>query len=137
MARISVEEWRKQKEAANTQGASEPSAPASSSSSSSSPSSSKEVSGSSSGRISVAEWREQRAKKSVQGWAEAAKALLSDTQRYSSKWHSKDDEAYTSIYDRTSTLLAQADSWRKQYAGNQEAIDSINSIVKALSDART
>ena len=137
MARISVEEWRKQKEAANTQGASEPSAPASSSSSSSSPSSSKEVSGSSSGRISVAEWREQRAKKSVQGWAEAAKALLSDTQRYSSKWHSKDDEAYTSIYDRTSTLLAQADSWRKQYAGNKEAIDSINSIVKALSDART
>ena len=134
MARISVEEWRKQKDAENAQGASQPSATTSSSPSSST---SNEVSANSSGRISVAEWRAQKAKKSVQDWADSANAVLEATNRYNSKWHSKDDKEYASIYDTTSSLLAQADSWRKQYAGNKEAISSINSIVKALSDART
>ena len=133
MARISVEEWRKQKEAENTQGTNQSSA----TTSSSSPSSSKEVSGNSSGRISVAEWRAQKATKSVQAWIESATSVLEATNRYNSKWHKKDDEAYASIYDSTSSLLAQADNWRKQYAGNKEAISAINSVVKALSDART
>lgn len=133
MARISVEEWRKQKEAENKQGTNQSSA----TTSSSSPSSSKEVSGNSSGRISVAEWRAERAKKSAQSWVESASSLLEDTKRYFSSWHSKDDEKYTSLYDSTSSLLAQADNWRKQYAGNKEAIAAIDSVVKALSDART
>lgn len=133
MARISVEEWRKQKEAESTQGTNQSSA----TTISSSPSSSKEVSGNSSGRISVAEWRAQKATKSVQAWIESATSVLEATNRYNSKWHSKDDEAYASIYDSTSSLLAQADNWRKQYAGNKEAISAINSVVKALSDART
>ena len=136
MARISVEEWRKQKEAENKQGTNQSSA-TTSSSSPSSPSSSKEVSGNSSGRISVAEWRAERAKKSAQSWVESASSLLEDTKRYFSSWHSKDDEKYTSLYDSTSSLLAQADNWRKQYAGNKEAIAAIDSVVKALSDART
>ena len=130
MAYMSVEEWRKQKEAGNTQGTTKSSAtPASSSSTKSS--------GKSSGYMSVAEWRTEKAKKSAQGWSDAANALLKESTQYHSKWHSKDDEEYTSIYDRTSSLLAQADTWRKQYAGNEEAIAAIDSVVKALSDARS
>ena len=130
MAYMSVEEWRKQKEAGNKQGTNKSSAaPASSTSAKSS--------GKTSGYMSIAEWRAEKAKKSAQGWSDAANALLKETTQYHSKWHSKDDEEYTSLYDRTSSLLEQADAWRKQYAGNEEAISAIDSVVKALSDARS
>ena len=142
MAYMSVEEWRKKKDTEDKQGTSKSSATSTSSKTSSTASNKTssttgEKSSKSSGYMSVSEWRAQKANKSVQDWANAANSILNDTKKYHSKWHSKDDEAYTSIYDRTSTILAQADNWRKQYAGNKEAIDSINSIVQALSDART
>ena len=133
MAYMSVEEWRKQKEAGNTQGTSKSSATSATTVSSTS----EKSTGKSSGYMSVAEWRAERAKKSAQNWLESANALLEDTNRYFSSWRSKDDEKYTSLYDSTSSLLAQADNWRKQYAGNDEAIAAIDSVVKALSDARS
>jgi hypothetical protein len=86
--------------------------------------------------MSVEEWRQERAKKSPQGWADAANALLKDTQSYFGSWHSKDDEGYNSIKERSNALLAQADSWRKQYAGNDEVISYIDEVVSALSKAR-
>ena len=129
MAYMSVEEWRKKKEAGGTEGTKNSSpVPTVSVSNDSSVKSSK--------FMSVAEWRAERAKKSAQGWSEAARGLLDETQRYYSKWNSKDDDLHTSLYDRTTELLAQADSWRKSYAGNDEAISSIDSVVKALSDSR-
>ena len=98
MARISVEEWRKQKEAGNTQGTSQsPAASNTSKSSSTSVESSSKSSSKSSGRISVAEWRAQKATGSIQDWVAAATSILNDTNQYLSKWHSKDDEAYASI----------------------------------------
>ena len=136
MAYMSVEEWRKQKESGNKQGTSKSPAASTTSKSSSTKSSSD-----SSGYMSVAEWRAAKAKKttpqSAQDWADSATSLLKDTERYLSKWHSKDDKEYDSLYDRTSIILSQADKWRKEYAGNKEAISTIDSIVKALSDART
>ena len=129
MAYMSVEEWRKKKEAGGTEGTKKSSpGPTVSVSNDSSVKSSK--------FMSVAEWRAERAKKSAQGWSEAARGLLDETQRYYSKWNSKDDDLHTSLYDRTTELLAQADSWRKSYAGNDEAISGIDSVVKALSDSR-
>ena len=87
---------------------------------------------------SYSEWlNRKREKESAQGWAESANALLKETQQYFSNWHGKEDAGYKSLSDRNSSLLAQADAWRKQYAGNKEAISAIDSVVKALSDARS
>ena len=133
MAYMSVEEWRKQKAAGNTQGTGKSSASAKSSTISSS---SKGVSGNSSGYMSVAEWRAKREKKSVQQWSEAVNALLNETQQHYGSWKSKDDIQYTQYQDRATALLAQADSWRKQYSGDTETISTIDSIVQALSDLK-
>ena len=130
MALMSVEEWRKRKAQQGTVSSSAPSV------SSSESSSSNKTTGESSRLMSVAEWRAQRATKSAQGWADAANALLKETQQYFGSWRGKDDEGYYSIQERNSALLAQADSWRKQYAGDDEVISYIDSVVSALSDAR-
>ena len=87
---------------------------------------------------SYGEWiRKKKETSSVQGWAESAKALLNETQKYFGTWRKYDDadEEYAAIRNRRSNLLAQADSWRKQYAGNNEAIAYIDSVVSALADS--
>ena len=132
MALMSVDEWRKKKEE-EKQGTATASAPSDYTQSSSSQGSSSK----SSQIMTVAEWRAEKAKKSVNGWAESANALLNDVQKHYGSWRSKDDETYTSYQDRISDLLAQADGWRKQYAGNKEAIASINSVVESLSGAKS
>ena len=132
MALMSVEEWRRKKEE-KKQGTATASAPSVSSQRSSSQGSS----GKASQLMTVAEWRAEKAKKSVDGWAESANALLNDVQNHYGRWRGKDDEEYTGYQDRISDLLAQADGWRKQYAGNKEAIASINSVVESLSDAKS
>ena len=86
-------------------------------------------------RMTPSEWREKKAATSLQGWGQSAWSLLSATQQHFSAGGLIDDEAYHSLADRKSTLLAQADSWRKQYAGNTEAISYIDSVVDALDDA--
>ena len=98
------------------------------------------TSGSGGSKGSFTEWsnakRQKRSTESAQGWATEAKSLLEENQRYFNSWRSKDDEEYKSIRERNSALLAQADSWRKQYAGNEEAISYIDEVVSALSNAR-
>ena len=87
---------------------------------------------------SYGEWiRNKRETTSVQAWAESAKNLLNETQNYFGTWRKYDDadEEYGAIRNRRSKLLAQADSWRKQYAGNKEAISYIDSVVSALADS--
>ena len=127
MALMSVEEWRKQKAQQGTTSSSAPSA---------SSSGTAKTSDGASRLMSVAEWRAERATKSAQGWADAANALLKDTQNYFGSWRSKDDDGYNSLAERSTSLLAQADSWRKQYAGNDEALSYIDEVVSALSKAR-
>ena len=85
---------------------------------------------------SYSEWLKKKREGTVQGWLSSATSLLKDTNQYHSSWHSKDDEGYTSLYNKTSDILAQADYWRKQYAGNDAAIKTIDSVVKAISDSR-
>ena len=130
MAVMSVAEWRKKKEKENAQGTEVSSA-------ASATASAKTTSGGGSSKVmSPKEWKAKKAGSSLEGWAESSKSLLEETQNYFSIWRSKNDEdgAYSTLKDRRSTLLAQADSWRKQYAGNQEAVSYINSVVSALSN---
>lgn len=101
-------------------------------------SSSQTVSGTSNNGQAVSsygDWvRKKKESSTVQGWAESAKALLNETQKYFSTWRKYDDtdEEYAVIRNRRSNLLAQADTWRKQYAGNEDAIAHIDSVVSAL-----
>ena len=87
-------------------------------------------------RDALKRYREKQATVSLEGWVTATNALLEDSQRYFGSWRSKDDDGYNSLIERNTTLLAQADSWRKQYAGNDEAISYIDSVVEALSNVR-
>lgn len=90
---------------------------------------------------SFTEWSNEKktqrtATGSAQGWADEAIRLLGDTEAYFSTWRGENDSGYSSLRERNAMLLAQADYWRKQYAGNTEAIAYINEVVSALSDAR-
>ena len=86
-------------------------------------------------RDSLTAYREAKATESVTGWAELSINLINDFQSRSSNWF--DEEEYNSHYDRFNGLLAQADGWRKQYAGNKEATSYIDSVVDALSKAKS
>ena len=98
------------------------------------------ASGSGNAKPSFAEWsdkkRASKATSSVEGWVQSSNDLLSEVQQYYSDWRSRDDERYTGFQDRASSLLAQADGWRKKYGGNENAVSSIDSVVSALSDLK-
>ena len=81
------------------------------------------------------EYREVAPTISLQGWAETSSNLINDVRLKSSDWY--DDTEYQARSDRFTKLLSLADSWRKQYEGNQEAVSYINSVVGALSEAKT
>ena len=127
MARMTPDEWRKKKEKEKAQGTS--SSPASSTSSSNTTSS-----GGTSGRMTPSQWKEKKAGTSLDYWSKSSVSLLNEIQDKSKSWSFKDE--HSSYSSRISNLLAQADGWRKQYAGNEEAISYINSVVSALSDAK-
>ena len=86
-------------------------------------------------RDTLKEYREAQAGSSLQGWAETSFNLIKDIQSRSSNWY--DENAYKSSVDSFTSLLSQADNWRKQYGGNSDAVSYIDSVVKALSDAKT
>ena len=89
------------------------------------------------GGNSFSDWSNRKqATTSLEGWGRSARSLLEDTQNYFKTWRSSKDEdgAYSSMEDRRSSLLAQADGWRKQYTGNDKAVSYIDSVVSALSD---
>ena len=126
MARMTASEWKKKKEEEKGQVASATSATPSTTSSDTTK------------RMTPGEWKAKKATTSVDWWAKASISLLNETQSYFDTWRSKDsrDEGeYKSLAERRSSLLAQADSWRKQYADNAEAISYIDSVVSALSDS--
>ena len=129
---MSFSEWTKAQKKKEQEGTA--SLPGKSSTTSDNPSSSGK-------KKTFTEWtNEQKSKNatvSLSGWAESSKNLLDDVQKHYSSWRGKDDERYSELQDRASTLLAQADSWRKQYADNSEAISHINSVVEALSKAKS
>ncbi len=83
----------------------------------------------------LSEYREKRATSSVEGWVESSLNILNDAQNRVSKWF--DSSAHESMSSKYSSLLAQADNWRKQYTGNDEVISYINSVVDALSKAKS
>ena len=84
-------------------------------------------------RDKLKKYREEASSKSLSAWGNTAYALMLDVQNNASKWHGETD--YKSRRTQASKLLGLADSWRKQYAGNEEAINYINSVVAALEDA--
>ena len=86
-------------------------------------------------RDSLQKYRESQATISLDGWWNNSSSLLKEIQERSGNWY--DDETYQSQFDRISKLLSQADNWRKQYEGNSEAVSYIDSVVNALSEAKS
>lgn len=82
------------------------------------------------GKTSFSEWLTTRKANSLDDWASSSYVLVNDISNRASTWF--DEAEYQSQYEKVSNLLAQADSWRKQYAGNTEAISYIDSVVSAL-----
>ena len=71
---------------------------------------------------------------SLERWAETSANLINDVRINSDRWY--DDNEYQSRSDRFTSLLSQADNWRKQYADNSDAISYIDSVVSALDEAK-
>ena len=86
-------------------------------------------------RDTLKEYREKQATISLQGWSDSGINLIKEIQDNSSNWY--DDNQYKAWEERFTSLLAQADNWRKQYAGNQEAVSYVDSVVDALSKAKS
>ena len=85
-------------------------------------------------RDALNKYREQQATISLDGWVNSSIALINEVQNSSGNWY--DDNEYQSRYDRFTSLLSQADSWRKQYGGNADAASYIDSVVAALTEAK-
>ena len=137
---MAFKDWLK--EYRETQGSQPTTSKTSSAESSSSGNTKKSTSGStgsgssgSSFRDTLKEYREAQAGKSLKGWAETSLNLIKDVQNYSSNWYDDDEQKHRS--DRFTSLLAQADNWRKQYSSSSDAVSYINSVVDALSEAKT
>lgn len=62
--------------------------------------------------------------------------LSKDVQSYYSKWHGGDEsrQAYAGYQSRISNLLSHANRFKKQYAGNTDAITHIDSVVSSLKE---
>ena len=84
---------------------------------------------------SLKEYRAKQANVSLQGWADSGINLIKDVQSNTSNWY--DDNAYQSWNESFTRLLGQADSWRKQYAQNKEAISYIDTLVEELIKAKS
>ena len=85
-------------------------------------------------RDALKKYREYQETSSLEGWAEASKNLITDTQSLAFRW--SDGAEYEAQSRRYTSLLANADNWRKKYAGNKDAISYIDSVVAALEDAK-
>ena len=86
-------------------------------------------------RDSLAKYRASKAATSTaQEWLDTSINLITEVQNRSQNWF--DNSEYLSQYDRITTQLSMADAWRKKYAGNDEAITQINSVVDALTQAK-
>ena len=82
--------------------------------------------------------KKSQSSSTVQDWVQSTIDITNDIQSHYSKWQGGDSgkQQYTNYQTQISNLLAQADSWRKQYAGNDEAIKYINTVVSALEDVQ-
>ena len=86
-------------------------------------------------RDSLAKYRaSQIAGSSAQEWLDTSISLINDIQNRSQSWY--DNSEYLSQHERITTQLSQADAWRKKYAGDDEAIAQIDSVVEALTKAK-
>ena len=84
---------------------------------------------------SFSEWSNKRQSTgSIQGWGNTSINLITDIQNRAQSWY--DNREYLSQNDRITAQLATADAWRKKYAGNDEAISYIDSVVDALTKAK-
>ena len=70
----------------------------------------------------------------IEDWDKSSRELLTYTQDRASNWFDKTE--YESLYNKYTTLLSQADGWRRKYAGNTEALSYIDSITSALEGAK-
>ena len=136
MAKLSYTEWLEQKKETGTT-ATKTAAPSSTSANTG-------VSGSSynsgtTSKLSYSDWLSERKKKesseSINGWLNQTSQTLNNVNSYLGTWRSENDPQYEVYREQISGQLAQADIWRKQYAGNEEALAIINKSVKYLSDA--
>ena len=90
---------------------------------------------------SFEEWsnakRNQRESTDINSWVNSANNLANQYNKLGSSWHSNDDPAYTSFMNDRSRVLANAQNYRQQYAGNKEALDLIDQVVSNVSGMST
>ena len=81
------------------------------------------------------EWSNAKKKNTLEGWGKSAGTLYEDTHNYFKTWRSDKDEdgSYSALKQQRDDILAQADSWRKQYSDNKDVISYIDSVVSELS----
>lgn len=123
---MTPDEWRKKREEEKKQETGK--APATSSTTET------ESSGGTVKRMTPSEWKTKKSSTSFDYWAKASTSLLNEIYSNANSWSYK--EKHSDYSTRISELLGQADNWRKQYAGNQEAVSYINSVVAALGDTK-
>ena len=126
MARMTPDEWRKKREEEKKQETGK--APATSSTTET------ESSGDTVKRMTPSEWKAKKSSTSFDYWAKSSTSLLDEIYSKANSWSYKNEHSTYST--RISDLLAQADNWRKQYAGNQEAVSYIDSVAAALGDMK-
>lgn len=82
---------------------------------------------------SFADWYGQnKATYSAKSWVKTSNELSDEVQQYYSNW-SNDESKYTDFRNRADQLRSYADTWRKQYAGDDKALASIDSVADMLS----
>lgn len=87
-------------------------------------------------RPSFAEWHSKKKEtSSAQGWLDSVNSFLGDVNNRYKDWNNSSDD-YNSIFNRSQELLLAADGWRKQYAGDPNAVNAINQAVDSLGRAQ-
>ena len=70
-------------------------------------------------------------------WAQKSTSLLKEMEDYyGGGWKANDESLLKSYDERANALLARSSEWRRMYAGNAEAISTIESVEQALRNVK-
>ncbi len=68
----------------------------------------------------------------AQNWYQKSADVVNEVYQYYSDWKPQNEQKYQYFQNTTSSLLSEADKWRSQFAGNDEALSAIDEVVSAL-----
>ena len=68
----------------------------------------------------------------AQNWYQKSADTVNEIYQYYSDWKPRDEQKYQYFQNTTNSLLSEADKWRAQFAGNDEALRAIDDVASAL-----